>query len=193
MTLQDDRLTGDVWWCVCCGCKGDWDRWISIILLLLLSLLLGRYQKTFQWGWWHSFLLPKLHILLPRQGLLRYASLVFLLGPPPPPPPPIFSALWCQCVCHTAVKANATQAPDHISASHEHPPLLHLPSTLSSTPTAPHPHFLSSKLTRPGLGSAHLIGERRSIKEQDPKANIWCFMIQESVCFMISLLVKIVL
>lgn len=41
--------------------------------------------------------------------------------PPPPPPPPVFSALWCQCVCHTAVKANATQAPDHISASHEHP------------------------------------------------------------------------
>lgn len=92
------------------------------------------------------------------------------LPPPPPPPPPVLSALWCQCVCHTAVKANATQAPDHISASHEHPPT-----------SSPPPHFLSSKLTRPGPGSIHLIGERRSIKAQDPKAIIWCFMIQESV------------
>lgn len=55
------------------------------------------------------------------------------LPPPPPPPPPVLSALWCQCVCHTAVKANATQAPDHISASHEHPP--------TSSPPPPFPLF----------------------------------------------------
>lgn len=79
---------------------------------------------------------------------------------------------------------------------HMSTPLLHLSSTLSSTPThpstpPPHPHFLSSKLTGPGLGSTHMIGMYRSIKVQDPNANIWRFMIQESVCLMISLLVKI--
>lgn len=41
MTLWDDKLIGNVWGCVCCGCKGD--RVISIIPLL--SCLLVRWQK----------------------------------------------------------------------------------------------------------------------------------------------------
>lgn len=60
-------------------------------------------------------------------------------------------------------------------------PLLHLPSTLSSTPNPPQPHFLSSKLTGPGPGSVHLIGHHRSIKAQDPKAII-CFFYYPGKC-----------
>lgn len=119
VTPWDDRLTGDVWWCVCCGCKGDLDRGISFILLRWCRSSWGGVTRPSN-GLYD--ILPCVHMLLLRHGVWRFASLVFLLGPPPPPP--IFSALWCQRVCRTAVKANATQAPDRISASHEHPPPL---------------------------------------------------------------------
>lgn len=57
VTPWDDRLTGDVRWCVCSRCKGDLDWEISIIHLLYCLLFGGRYQKMFHWRWWHSFLL----------------------------------------------------------------------------------------------------------------------------------------
>lgn len=126
MTLWDDRLTGDVWWCVGCGYKGDLDRGISIIPPLC-CLFFGGEEVPENLPVGMMTFLPSASAphTFPASGcpvicLLR-------LPPPPPPPPPVFSALWCQWVCHTAVKANATQAPDHISASHERPLILHPP------------------------------------------------------------------
>lgn len=131
VTPWDDRLTGDVWWCVCCGCKGDLDWGISFILLLWCRFSWGGVIRPCNGD---CDILLCVRMLLLRHGVRQFASLVFLLRPPPPPP--IFSALWCQRVCRTAVKANATQAPDRISASHEHT----LTYFISPQPCPPPPH-----------------------------------------------------